>query len=59
MTLIFAKEVITPIILGIVSAWLYNKIKGRSVALRIERTEVTINKDKIERVLIEKIEKRE
>jgi len=59
MTLVLAKEVITPIILGIVSAWLYDKIKGRSAVLRIERTEVTINKQKIESVLIEKIEKRE
>lgn len=58
LTLIFAKEVVKPIILGIVSAWLYNKMKGRAVTLRIERSEVEIDKGEIEKILMEKIEKK-
>jgi hypothetical protein len=44
---------------GIVANWLYEKIKGRALKLRIDRTEVQINKGEIERIIFEKIEKSE
>ena len=44
------------IVSGIVGNWLYEKIKGRATILKIDRTEVQLNKGEIERVLVEKIE---
>ena|SRR5271157_866797 len=44
--------------LNLVSNWFYDRLKGRSAKLRINRTEVEIEPDKI-RVVIEQIEKGE
>ena len=41
---------------GVVGNWLYDKLKGRAVKLRINRTEVEIEPNKI-RIVIEQIEK--
>jgi hypothetical protein len=38
------------------AAWLYDKLKGRKAKLRINRTEVQIQPDRI-RIAIEQIEK--
>jgi len=46
----------TQVAAQIVANWLYDKIKGRAVKLRIERTEVEIDKGQIERILMEKME---
>jgi hypothetical protein len=42
--------------LNVLSSWLYDKLKGRADKLRINRTEVEIEPDKI-RVVVEQIEK--
>jgi hypothetical protein len=41
---------------NLLSNWLYDKLRGRADVLRINRTEVEIDRDKI-RVVIEKIER--
>jgi hypothetical protein len=46
----------TQVAAQVVASWLYDKIKGRAVKLRIERTEVGIDKGQIERILTEKME---
>lgn len=42
--------------LNLVTSWLYDKLKGKPAKLRINRTEVEIEPDKI-RIVIEQIEK--
>jgi hypothetical protein len=59
ITLEFIVSFTSAVSAGIVANWLYEKIKGRASTLRIDRTEVQINKGEIERVIIEKIEKSE
>ena len=44
---------------GIAASYLFNKIKGRSTTLRIDRKEVQIEQGQITRVLTEHIEKKE
>ena len=56
---IIVLEIIKDLAIGVISAWLYEKIKGRAVTLRIEKTEIEIDKGEIERILLEKIEKKE
>ena len=51
-----AIELASAVAAGIVSNWLYDKLKHRPAKLRINRTEVEIELDKI-RVVIEQIEK--
>lgn len=41
---------------SLLASWLYEKIKGRATNLRIDRTEVFINKGEIEKLIVEKIE---
>lgn len=41
---------------GIVANWIFQKIHGRATKLKIERVEVELNKESIERILIEKIQ---
>jgi hypothetical protein len=48
--------VVSGVSIHLVGSWLYEKLKGRSAKLRINRTEVEIEPDKI-RVVIERIEK--
>lgn len=56
-TITIGKDLAIGVASGIISAWLYNKLKGRKVEkLRIERTEVNIDKGEIKRILMEKIE---
>lgn len=43
---------------GIVSAWLYDKLKNKKATLRIDRTIVEIDKGEISRVIQEKITKK-
>ncbi len=38
--------------------WLYDKIKGRASQVRIDRTEVELEGDKIKKIIVEKFEKR-
>lgn len=54
MALEFGKDVG----IGLVSAWLYDKLKGRARAVRINRIEVQLDKGKIEKVIAEQIERR-
>ena len=42
---------------GLVANWLYDKLKGRTDKLRIERTEVEVEQGQIRRVISEKIER--
>src|SRR5438309_10794286 len=42
--------------IGIFASWLYDKLKGRPVKLRIDRTEILIEEGEIRRVLTERIE---
>jgi len=45
------------VVSGIISDWLYDKLKERKVEkLRIERTEVEIDRSQIERIITEKME---
>lgn len=44
---------------GLVASWLYDKIKGRATRLRIDETEVEINKGEIEHIIVRKIEKKD
>lgn len=43
--------------IGALSNWLYVKLKGKPAKLRINRVEVTVDRDQITRVLVEQIEK--
>jgi len=43
------------VVLGLVSNWLYEKLRSRSSKLRIDHTDVTIDRDKVS-VVIEHIE---
>lgn len=59
ITIAIAEGMAIGIVSGLISAWLYDKLNGRSVEkIRFERTEVTLNKGEIEKILIEKLEKR-
>ena|ERR1700733_2588694 len=51
-------ELATAVGTGVVSNWLYGKLKGRDAKLRINRTEVEIEPNKI-RIVIEQIERGE
>ncbi len=42
--------------IGLASAWLYDKLKGRATSVRINRIEVRLDKGEIERVITEQIE---
>ena len=44
---------------GLVAAWLYDTLKGRAQNLRIEETEVRLEKDDIEVAIKHKIEEKE
>jgi hypothetical protein len=44
---------------GLVANWLFAKLRGRTVSLRIERTEVQVNAGEIERIIRETIEQKE
>jgi len=57
LVLEIGKDVVIGIGVGLISAWLYDKLNGRDVKkLTIEKTEVTINKGQIEKIIIEKIQ---
>lgn len=51
----FILIIATDVGVGIVSAWLYDKLKNKKVTLRIDRTIVEIDKGEIERIIHEKI----
>ncbi len=42
---------------GLLASWLFQKINGRATGLRIDRLDVQINKDEIEKIIAEKIGK--
>ena len=42
--------------IGLLAAWLYEKVKGRATHLRINRVEIQIEEGEIKRVLSEQIE---
>jgi hypothetical protein len=53
-----AVEIASGIGVGVISNWLYEKLKGRHVKLRINRVEVEhIDKDSITRVIVEQTER--
>ena len=43
---------------SLVAAWLYNKLRGRSEKVRIERTEIQLDEGQIKRIITEKIERK-
>ena len=49
-------DIALPIATGLISTWLYDKIKERAVKLKINRTEVEISKGEITRIITETIE---
>lgn len=55
-TLEFLLKTGKEVAVGLLSAWLYDRLKGRAVRLRINRTEVQLDGEAIKRVLIEQIE---
>lgn len=55
-TISFTLDIGKGIAIGVVATWLYNKIKNRSVKLRINRTEIEISEGEITRILREIIE---
>ena len=57
ISLILARDVVLPIALGVLSNWLYDKIKGKATKIKVNGVEVQIDKDEIKRILNEKIEK--
>jgi len=54
-----AFEIGKDVAIGVLAAWLYDKLKGRAEKLRIEGIDVQIDEGEIKRVLIERIEKGE
>ena len=44
---------------GIVANWLYEKLNGRIPKIRINRSEIHINKGEIEKIIVEEIEKQQ
>lgn len=59
ITLVFAKDVLLPIVLGIVAKYIYDKIKDRSIKkFRIGDFEVAIDKDKIQEILLKEIKEK-
>ncbi len=56
-TLEFIMTFTTGVSAGVVANWLYEKLKGRTSRIRIDRTEVQLNKGEIERIIVERIEK--
>lgn len=42
--------------IGLLAAWLYDKVKGRAARLRINRVEVEIDEGEIKRVLLEQVD---
>ena len=40
---------------GIISAWLYDKLKRRATKIYIDRVEIEITENNIKRILVEKI----
>jgi len=57
-TIVFILNLTTDIGIGIVSAWLYDKLKNKKATLRIDRTIVEIDKGEISRIIHEKIRKK-
>ena len=47
----------TGVVSGLVSSWIYEKLKGKAISIHIDRTEIQLNKNEIEKIIIEKIEK--
>jgi len=53
----FSIEFGSGIAIGIISNWLYNKLKGKDIKrLIIEKREITVEKNEIRKILEEKIE---
>ena len=49
----------TGIAVGVVANWLYDKLKGRATTLRIDRIEVHLDRGEIEKILVERIERKD
>jgi hypothetical protein len=47
------------VIVGVLSGYLYDKLKGRATVLRVDRQEIQIDKGEITRIITEHIEKRD
>jgi hypothetical protein len=45
--------------INLISSWLYDKLKGRTTTLRIDRKEINLEKGEITRIIEEKMEKRD
>ncbi len=52
-------EISKGVAMALLTAWLYDKLKGRVEKLRIEGIDVQIDEGEIKRILINKIEKSE
>jgi hypothetical protein len=51
----FVLTIPADIMTGVVAAWLYDTLKGRARVIRIDRTEITLDKGEIQKILTEKI----
>ncbi|HEV2041695.1 MAG TPA: hypothetical protein VGT81_16930 [Casimicrobiaceae bacterium] len=49
----------TGVVSGVVANWIYGKLKGRNVTLRIEEMDVEVDEGKITRAISRIIEKKE
>lgn len=58
-TLHFIVDVTTNLEVGLLSAWLYEKVRGRTTRIHINRIEVQVEEGEIKRVLLEQIEREE
>lgn len=47
---------VTAVAAEVVANWIYDKIAGRASGLKIERTEVQMDRNEIRKIIIEKIE---
>lgn len=58
-TIVALLDVGKDVAIGLVSAWLYDKLKGRAKTLKIEETEVRVVQSEIELMIKHKLEKKE
>lgn len=58
-TIVALLEVGKDVTIGLVAAWLYDKLKGRTKILKIEETEVRVVQSEMEVVIKHKLEERE
>jgi len=60
ITLFIAEKVVLPVAISLTAKWLYDKLKGRTIKkITIEKTEVTLDKGEIKKIITEKMQEEE